>query len=194
MTLPGALHSKFKIQHSKLRNMAVQRPFNLQGWIDQNRHLLKPPVGNQQVYKGNDDFIVMVVGGPNSRKDFHIDDGEELFYQLEGEIVVKIVEDGQIVDIPLKAGDLFLLPPGVPHSPRRSAGSVGLVVERYRKPGEKDGFVWYCENCGNKLYEEFVPVSDIVQQLPVVMNNFFDSLEKRTCTRCGTVMEKPVAK
>ncbi|MBD0258395.1 MAG: 3-hydroxyanthranilate 3,4-dioxygenase [Cytophagales bacterium] len=174
--------------------MAVQRPFNLQGWIDENRHLLKPPVGNQQVYKGNDDFIVMVVGGPNSRKDFHIDDGEELFYQLEGEIVVKIVEDGQIVDIPLKAGDLFLLPPGVPHSPRRSAGSVGLVVERYRKPDEKDGFVWYCEHCGNKLYEEFVPVSDIVQQLPVVMNNFFDSLEKRTCKRCGTVMEKPVAK
>ncbi len=171
--------------------MAVQRPFNLQGWIDQNRHLLKPPVGNQQVYKGNDDFIVMVVGGPNSRKDFHIDDGEELFYQLEGEIVVKIVEDGRIVDIPLKAGDLFLLPPGVPHSPRRSAGSIGLVVERYRKPDEKDGFVWYCENCGNKLHEEFVPVSDIVQQLPVVMNNFFDSLEKRTCKRCGTVMEKP---
>jgi 3-hydroxyanthranilate 3,4-dioxygenase len=79
----------------------------------------------------------------------------------------------------------------VPHSPRRSAGSIGLVVERYRKPDEKDGFVWYCENCGNKLYEEFVPVSDIVQQLPVVMNNFFDSPEKRTCKRCGTVMEKP---
>jgi 3-hydroxyanthranilate 3,4-dioxygenase len=173
------------------RSMAIQRPFNLQNWIEENRHLLKPPVGNQQVYKGNDDFIVMVVGGPNSRRDFHIDDGEELFYQLEGEIVLKIVEDGQIVDIPLKAGDMFLLPPKVPHSPRRPAGSIGLVVERYRKPDEQDGFVWFCENCGNKLHEEFIPVSDIVAQLPVVMNAFFDSVEKRTCSRCGTVMQKP---
>jgi 3-hydroxyanthranilate 3,4-dioxygenase len=173
------------------RSMAIQRPFNLQNWIEENRHLLKPPVGNQQVYKGNDDFIVMVVGGPNSRRDFHIDDGEELFFQLEGEIVLKIVEDGQIVDIPLKAGDMFLLPPKVPHSPRRPAGSIGLVVERYRKPDEQDGFVWFCENCGNKLHEEFIPVSDIVAQLPVVMNAFFDSVEKRTCSRCGTVMQKP---
>jgi 3-hydroxyanthranilate 3,4-dioxygenase len=172
------------------RSMAIQRPFNLQNWIEENRHLLKPPVGNQQVYKGNDDFIVMVVGGPNSRRDFHIDDGEELFYQLEGEIVLKIVEDGQIVDIPLKAGDMFLLPPKVPHSPRRPAGSIGLVVERYRQPDEQDGFVWFCENCGNKLHEEFIPVSDIVAQLPVVMNAFFDSVEKRTCSRCGTVMQK----
>lgn len=172
--------------------MAIRRPFNLQRWIEENRHLLKPPVGNQQVYTGNDDFIVMVVGGPNARKDFHYNEGEELFYQLEGEITLKIVENGHIVDIPLKAGDMFLLPPRVPHSPRRTAGSIGLVVERYRQPDEKDGFMWFCENCGNKLYEEFVPVSDIVNQLPVVMNNFFDSIDKRTCNRCGTVMEKPV--
>jgi 3-hydroxyanthranilate 3,4-dioxygenase len=171
--------------------MAIQRPFNFQKWIDDNRHLLKPPVGNQQVYKANDDFIVMVVGGPNARKDFHYDESEELFYQLEGEIVLKIVENEQIVDIPLKAGDMFLLPPKVPHSPRRTAGSIGLVIERYRKPGEKDGFMWFCENCGNKLYEEYLEVTDIVNQLPVVMNNFFASEEKRTCKKCGTVMAKP---
>ncbi|MDJ1469766.1 3-hydroxyanthranilate 3,4-dioxygenase [Cytophagaceae bacterium DM2B3-1] len=169
----------------------IQRPFNLQKWIDENRHLLKPPVGNQQVYKANEDFIVMVVGGPNSRKDFHDDAGEELFYQLEGEITLKIVENDQVVDIPLKAGDMFLLPPHVPHSPRRTAGSIGLVVERYRKPEELDGFLWFCENCGHKLYEEYTPVSDIVGQLPVIMDRFWASSELRTCKQCGTFMEKP---
>jgi 3-hydroxyanthranilate 3,4-dioxygenase len=171
--------------------MALQRPFNFQKWIDEHRHLLKPPVGNQQVYKGNDDFIVMVVGGPNARKDYHYNEGEEFFYQLEGEIVLKVIEDGKPVDIPLKAGEIFLLPGKVPHSPRRTAGSVGLVVERYRRPGEQDGFLWYCENCGNKLYEEYAVITDIVQQLPVIMNRFFDSSELHTCDKCGTVMEKP---
>ena len=173
------------------KSTMIQRPFNLQQWIGENRHLLKPPVGNQQVYRQNDDFIVMVVGGPNARKDFHYDEGEELFYQLEGEITLKIVENGELTDIVLKAGDMFLLPPRVPHSPRRTAGSIGLVIERYRKPDEKDGFLWFCENCGNKLHEEFVPVSDIVGQLPVVMERFWNSMSLRTCKRCGTVMEKP---
>ncbi|PRY10991.1 3-hydroxyanthranilate 3,4-dioxygenase [Pontibacter ummariensis] len=171
--------------------MAVQRPFNFKKWIDENRHLLKPPVGNQQVFKGNDDFIVMVVGGPNARKDYHYDEGEEFFYQLEGDIVLKIIEDGKPVDIPIKEGEIFLLPPRVPHSPRRPANTVGLVVERYRKPGEKDGFLWFCENCGNKLYEEYADVSDIVGQLPVIMSHFWDSIEHRTCDVCGTVMEPP---
>jgi 3-hydroxyanthranilate 3,4-dioxygenase len=171
--------------------MAIARPFNLQAWIDEHRHLLKPPVGNQQVYKGNDDYIVMVVGGPNSRKDYHYNEGEELFYQLEGDIVVKVIEDGQPVDIPIKQGEMFLLPPKVPHSPQRKANTVGLVIEHYRKNGEKDGFMWFCENCNNKLYEEYLEVSDIVKQLPVVMNNFFASEELRTCSECGTVMQPP---
>lgn len=171
--------------------MPIQRPFNFNQWIEENRHLLKPPVGNQQVYKGNEDFIVMVVGGPNSRKDYHYNEGEEFYYQLEGEIVLKIIEEGQPVDVPLKAGDIFLLPGKVPHSPRRTAGSIGLVFERYRKPGERDGFLWFCENCGNKLYEEYAEVTDIVKQLPPIMNNFFASIERRTCKKCGTVMEKP---
>src|SRR4051812_14578934 len=90
---------------TNFRNMPVQRPFNLNKWIEDHRHLLKPPVGNQCVYKEAGDFIVMVVGGPNSRKDFHFNEGEELFYQLEGDVNVRIQEDGKIVDIPIKAGD-----------------------------------------------------------------------------------------
>jgi 3-hydroxyanthranilate 3,4-dioxygenase len=171
--------------------MAIAKPFNLQAWIDEHRHLLKPPVGNQQVYKGNSDYIVMIVGGPNARKDYHYNEGEELFYQLEGDITLKIIEDGKPVDIEIKQGDMFLLPPRVPHSPQRKANTVGLVLERYRKGGEKDGFMWYCENCNHKLYEEYLEVNDIVNQLPIVMNNFFASEELRTCANCGTVMQPP---
>lgn len=171
--------------------MSIKKPFNFQRWIDSNRHLLKPPVGNQQVYIENDDFIIMVVGGPNSRKDYHYDEGEEFFYQLEGDIVLKIVEDGKQVDIPIREGEIFLLPPKVPHSPQRSEGSVGLVIERYRREGEKDGLMWFCENCDHKLYEEYFEMTDIVKQLPVVMNKFYESEKLRTCNNCGTVMEKP---
>src|SRR5688500_19619422 len=103
--------------------MAIQRPFNFKKWIDEHRHLLKPPVGNQQVFKGNKDFIVMVVGGPNSRKDFHYNEGEEFFYQLEGDINVTIIEDGNTIDVPVKQGEIFLLPPKTPHLPQRPANT-----------------------------------------------------------------------
>lgn len=169
----------------------ITRPFNFQKWIDEHRHILKPPVGNAQVFKDNQDFIVMVVGGPNSRKDFHYDEGEEFFYQLQGDINVRIIEDGKPVDVPVREGEIFLLPAKVPHLPQRPANTIGLVIERYRQPGEQDGFLWFCENCGNKLYEEYLEVTDIVKQLPEVMNNFYASEDKRTCKNCGTVMEPP---
>ncbi len=172
--------------------MAIQRAFNFKKWIDENRHLLKPPVGNQQVYKGNNDFIVMVVGGPNSRKDYHFNEGEEFYYQVEGDITLKIIEDGKPVDIPIKEGDIFLLPPRTPHSPQRPANTVGLVMELYRNESEMDSCMWFCENCGNKLYEESFAMTDIVTQLPLVMNNFYSNLELRTCKKCGTVMEPPL--
>jgi 3-hydroxyanthranilate 3,4-dioxygenase len=172
--------------------MSVQRPFNIKKWIEENRHLLRPPVGNQQVYKGNEDFIIMVVGGPNSRKDFHYNEGEEFFYQLEGDMNLRIIEEGKQVNIPIKEGDIFLLPPRVPHLPQRTANTVGLVIERYRKAGEKDGCMWFCENCNKKLHEEYFELTDIVKQLPIVMESFYSSKEKRTCKYCGTVMEPPV--
>ena len=168
----------------------MKNPFNIKHWINKNRHLLKPPVGNQQVYLGNEDFIVMVVGGPNSRKDYHVNDGEEFFYQLEGNIVLKIIENGKNVDIAINEGDIFLLPPRTPHSPQRKANTVGLVIERHRNQGEQDGFQWYCESCNNKLHEEFITLTDIVSQLPVVMDKFYSNIELRTCKKCGTVMER----
>ena len=88
--------------------MNIAKPFNLKKWISENKHLLKPPVGNQQIYKSNDDFIVMVVGGPNARKDFHYNEGEELFYQLEGNINLQIFENSKIIDIPINEGEMFL--------------------------------------------------------------------------------------
>lgn len=171
--------------------MPIIAPFNIKQWIDDNRHLLKPPVGNKQVYIENDDFIVMVVGGPNSRKDYHYNEGEEFFYQLEGNIVLKIIEDGLPKDIPINEGEIFLLPPRIPHSPQRTANSVGIVIERYRTSDEEDGFQWYCENCHHLLYEEKFVLTDIVKQLPLVMQTFYGSKKLRTCSECGTTMNPP---
>jgi 3-hydroxyanthranilate 3,4-dioxygenase len=172
------------------KTMAIQGAFSFRQWIDEHRHLLKPPVGNQVVYKDNDNFIVMVVGGPNSRKDYHYNETEEFYYQLEGDIVVKIVDEGKFRDIHVKEGDIFLLPSRTPHSPRRGPNAIGLVMEVYRK-GQKDGFQWYCENCGNKLHEEKIDVNDIVKDLPIVMENFYSDTKARTCKKCGAVMEPP---
>lgn len=174
--------------------MAVRRPFNLHAWIEENRHLLKPPVGNQQVYHNTGDFIVMVVGGPNSRKDFHYNESEELFYQLEGDVAVRIQEEGKIVEIPIRTGEMFLLPAKVPHSPQRGANTVGLVIEKVREGDETDGFLWFCENCDAKLYEEYLKLTDIVAQLPPIMERFYSSEDKRTCKNCGHVMEPPAPK
>jgi 3-hydroxyanthranilate 3,4-dioxygenase len=163
---------------------------NFKKWIDENRASLKPPVGNKMVYKDTD-FMIMVVGGPNSRKDYHYNEGEEFFYQLEGDILVKIMDEGKPVDIHIREGDIFLLPPRVPHSPQRGPNTVGLVVERRRNPGELDGFQWFCEGCGKKLYEEFIPVENIVTQLPPIFERYYSDLKKRTCGSCGTVMAPP---
>jgi 3-hydroxyanthranilate 3,4-dioxygenase len=161
--------------------------FNFKQWIDENRHLLKPPVGNREVYP-NHEFIVMVVGGPNSRTDYHVDPGEEFFYQLEGEMVLRVIDDGKIKDIPIKAGEIFLLPAWVPHSPQRMANSVGLVVERKRRDDEIDKFQWYCEKCSTMLYEESLQMSDIVKQLPPIFERYEAKVENRTCKKCGWVM------
>jgi 3-hydroxyanthranilate 3,4-dioxygenase len=171
--------------------MAVISPFNLKKWVDEHRHILKPPVGNAQVYKDVKDFIIMIVGGPNARKDYHYNESEEFFYQLEGDITVKIIDEGEPKDIHIKEGEMFLLPGKTPHSPQRGPNTIGMVIERVRPKGTIDGFMWFCENCGNKLYEEYFEMTDIVKQLPPIMERFYSNLELRTCSNCGTVMEPP---
>ena len=176
--------------------MLLPSPIMLKDWIDSNRDLLRPPVGNRVLFQQTDDFIVMAVGGPNARKDFHLNEGEELFYQLEGDIQLELMEKGENSELirktlTLKEGEIFLLPARVPHGPRRPAGSVGLVIERKRRPGELDAFQWYCENCQHLLHEARIPVSDIEVQLKDLLTRFFDDKNLCTCSACGTVMEKP---
>jgi 3-hydroxyanthranilate 3,4-dioxygenase len=167
--------------------MKLTMPFKLIDWIDDNREHLKPPVCNKQIFEGSE-FIVQVVGGPNSRTDFHVDEGPELFYQVEGEMMLKTVQDGRFVDIAIGEGEIFLLPPRMPHSPQRFRNTVGIVVERQRSANELDGFMWFCPKCANKLHEEFLHVGDIVVDLPPVFERFYSNVAARTCKRCGTVM------
>ena len=165
-------------------------PINFKSWIEKNRHLLKPPVGNKVVYKDTE-FIIMVVGGPNTRKDYHIDEGEEFFYQLEGGIVLRIMEDGKPRDIQINEGEIFLLPPKIPHSPQRFENTVGLVVERKRRKGELDAFQWYCDECNELLYEEYFQLTDIVKQLPPIFEGFWNNNTARSCKSCSAYLEKP---
>src|SRR6516162_7811296 len=165
--------------------MSGLAPFNLRGWIDEHRHLLKPPVGNACIW--NSDFLVMVVGGPNQRTDYHVNPTEEFFYQVEGDIVLKVIEDGQPRDIPIKQGDIFLLPAKVPHSPQRPANTVGLVVEQPRASNEEQHLRWYCKKCNAVVYDEAFLPADIGKQIKATIEKFNASAALRTCKVCGAV-------
>ncbi|MBT8231002.1 MAG: 3-hydroxyanthranilate 3,4-dioxygenase [Saprospiraceae bacterium] len=169
--------------------MAIARPFNLQKWIDENRDELKPPVGNRNLYKDAGDYIVMIVAGPNARKDYHYNETEELFYQIEGSIVVRIQENGKAVDIPINEGEMFLLPARVPHSPMRSEGSIGLVVELKRSEDDKDGLIWFCDNCNNKLYEDYFDLKNIEKDFLPRFKKYYGNENLRTCSNCNETME-----
>src|SRR4029079_3903307 len=129
------------------------------------------------IYVG--DFIVMVVGGPNQRTDYHWDEGAEWFYQLEGEMVLRIQEDGAVRDVPIRAGEIFLLPPRVPHSPQRMPDSVGLVVERKRLPHEKDGLQWHCDKHTSLLYEDFFTLQNVEKDFPPIFDRYFADEKNR---------------
>jgi 3-hydroxyanthranilate 3,4-dioxygenase len=164
------------------------QPINFPQWIEENQHLLKPPVGNKQVFPTGDDFLVMVVGGPNQRTDFHVDPYEEFFYQIRGNMHVKTMVDGQPRDVHINEGQMWVLPGNVPHSPQRpEAGSIGLVIERVRKEGELEKFQWYCFECNSLVHEVELQVRDIVADLPPVFNAFYGDEQARTCDNCGAV-------
>ncbi len=165
--------------------MSVFAPINLNAWVAEHRHLLKPPVGNKPIWDG--DFLVMVVGGPNQRNDYHVNPGGELFYQVEGDIAVRVMEDGKPRDVPVRQGELFLLPAGVPHSPQRPAGTVGLVVEVPKFATGTHHLRWYCRNCNAVLHDaSFEPV-DLGKQIKEMIAEFNGSSELRTCKKCGAV-------
>lgn len=169
--------------------MAIRPPFNLQQWLDENRQLLKPPVGNKNLYQDAGDYIVMVVAGPNARKDYHYNETEELFYQLEGHIKVHIQEDGQKRTMELGPGDMYLHPAKVPHSPEREEGSIGLVIERKRSDLDiEDGLLWFCDQCNNKLYEVYFPLNNIEKDFLKHFKIFYQDESLRSCDRCGNVM------
>jgi len=165
--------------------------FNFPKWLDEHAHLLKPPVGNKLLHEGGSGMIVMVVGGPNTRVDFHDDPVEEWFYQIRGDMVLKIAENGEIYDIPIREGDVFLLPPHTIHAPQRpQEGSVGIVVEAPRQPDMLEGFEWYCFNCGDRVHRAEVSLVDpsgIVTALPKIYDAFHADMDLRTCKNCGTV-------
>ena len=167
----------------------IPAPFNLTKWINDNRHLLKPPVGNKNLYIDADDFIVMVVAGPNARRDYHYNETEELFYQIEGDIVVKTQQNGKRVDINIREGEMFLLPPKVPHSPVRPANSIGLVIERKREESHQDGLMWFSEKENALLYEEYFHLTNIEKDFLPIFKKFYSSEKLRTCPVSGEVMD-----
>lgn len=169
--------------------MPVRRPFNIKAWVEEHRHELVPPVGNRNLYHEADDFIVMVVAGPNARKDYHFNETEEWYYQLEGDINVRIQEDGKAVDIPIKEGEIFLLPARTPHSPMRPAGTIGLVIECKRKEEEQDGLLWFCDSCNEKLHESYFHLTNIEKDFIPRFKEYYGSETMRTCKNCGKVME-----
>lgn len=167
--------------------MSKLKAFNFKAWIDEHRHLLKPPVGNQQIWE-DADLMVTVVGGPNKRTDYHDDPVEEFFYQLEGNMVLKIYDGEEFYDVPIREGEIFLLPAHVRHSPQRpEVGSIGLVVEPKRQTGELDAIEWYCFECGTRVHRAEMQLTSIVDDLPPVYERFYNSIEDRTCPNCKAV-------
>ncbi len=159
--------------------------FNLKKWIDENRDNW----GQRRIIWEDSDFITFVTRGPNSRKDFHIDPGDEIFYQLEGELNLHYLTPEKNHEVAvIKAGELFLMPANVPHSPRRKEGSWTLVVERRRRPEEQDRFVWFCENCNTQLYEATARFDEPSVAVKQVTDTIMADEKLRTCSHCGQVL------
>jgi len=177
--------------------MPIIPPFNLLKWVEENKHLLKPPVGAQLIYKDST-FVVMAVGGPNRRIDYHINMTDEFFYQFQGDMILKVVDDGEFKDIPIREGEIFLLPKDTPHSPQRLENTVGLVLEQRRRPEHIDKLRWYCENsaCRHVVYEESFHVDslDVGASLKPIIEKFYASEDLRTCKKCGTIAQPPAKK
>lgn len=160
-------------------------PINLQKWIAENKHLLQPPVNNYCLHRGG--FTVMIVGGPNERTDYHVNQTPEYFHQIRGHMTLRVVDDGEFRDIVIEEGDLFLLPPNTPHNPVRYADTIGLVVEQDRPKGVNDRIRWYCSSCKNIVHQIEFYCSDLGTQVKDAIMSFDLNTEARTCKECGTL-------
>ncbi|MCZ6837342.1 MAG: 3-hydroxyanthranilate 3,4-dioxygenase [Planctomycetota bacterium] len=165
-------------------------PINILKWVEEHRDELKPPVGNKYLYDG-DGFFVMVIAGPNARNDFHVTNSEEYFYQVKGDIVVRIQEDGAIKDIPVCEGETFFIPSGVPHSPTRGPGSIGVVVELRRPAGVIEHQQFYCGQCDTLVYDKKFDCDDIVKHFAQSMEDFWSDPELNKCPKCGHQNYRP---
>eukprot|EP00056_Hartaetosiga_gracilis_P012134 m.190843 g.190843 ORF g.190843 m.190843 type:complete len:312 (+) comp13643_c1_seq7:89-1024(+) len=153
---------------------------NVEKWIEENSSSFLPPVCNKLMH-GHGQMKVMFIGGPNIRRDFHINEGEELFYQIKGDMIVRVMEKGVQKDIKIKEGEVFLLPPRIPHSPQRFKDTVGLVLERHRLKSETDGLRYYCRSDQSKpLWERWFYCYDLGSQLGPVISEYFASKEHET--------------
>ena len=167
----------------------ARRPFNLQAWIDDHRDELTPPVANKQVWR-EADMIIMMVGGGNERNDFHDDPREEFFYQLKGDMVLWLWPEAgeKPFPMPIREGEIYLLPPNLRHSPQRpDPDSIGLVVEYQRPIGELDGFEWACFNCSHLVHRVELQVQAIDKDLPPLFAAFNEDEDARVCPNCGVV-------
>jgi 3-hydroxyanthranilate 3,4-dioxygenase len=168
----------------------VADPVQLAAWVAENRHLMKPPVGNKYLYSGKD-FFVMIIAGPNARNDFHMTDSEEFFIQIKGDIVVRIRDTDGIKDVPVREGETYFIPPNVPHSPQRGPNTIGLVVERRRPETEPEHLMFFCEKCNELVYDKVFCCKDIVQHFAAAMEEFWADTKLSTCKKCGTRVMKP---
>ncbi len=171
---------------------------NLLKWIDEHPEAFTPPVMNKQFFHESSDAIIFVSKGPNTRNDFHVNPTEELFFQLKGDIAVRVrpLDGSEPHNVIVREGELFLLPRWVPHRPQRPAGTLGLIVEFPRGFDEngnpqKDGLQWYCPQDDELVYEDYFELKHIDRDLHRIMDDFWDGPEeRRTCKECGYVITR----
>ncbi len=168
--------------------MQLRKSFNFEAWTQENAHHLKPPVGNRRLFDNDSGMVIMVIGGPNKRTDYHDDPVDEFFFQVKGDMVLKLMENGEFYDVPIREGEVFHLPAHIYHSPQRPMeGSIGLVLEGERRDGAEDAFEWFCFECGHSVHRVQTGVKDIVKAIPPLFNAFYADMEARTCPNCGAV-------
>ena len=164
----------------------ITKTVNFNAWVAEHGPSLRPPVANKEMFPGHDDFIVMVVGGPNQRTDFHVDPYEEVFYQVKGNMHVNVMTPEGPARVDIREGEMWVLPRSLPHSPQRpEAGSIGLVFERPREEGTLEKFQWYCPECHATVHEVELQVRDIAADLPPIFEAFYADEGARTCGSCG---------